>query len=117
MIERLVIMALVWAASVGGAFIYGMRVGGDRELATQAREERASVAAAKVAADTAAIAIANIKVKHVQITQPIQREVLDRPVYRECKHSDEQLRNINEALAPGSVPAGSGLLPAVDPAR
>lgn len=117
MIERLVIMALVWAASVGGAFIYGMGVGGDREVATQAREQRASEHAAEIAANTAAAAIANLKVKNVQITQPIQREVVERPVYRECQHTPGQLRNLNEALAPGAFPAGSGLVPPADPAR
>lgn len=71
-----------------------------REVARVAREESAR---------SAAEAIAQIEVKHVTIKQEIQREILEKPVYRECRHDDVGMQLINSALRPR--PTGSSELP------
>lgn len=50
--------------------------------------------------------IASIDVKSTTIIKPIQKEIRTNTVYADCKHSPEQLRNLNELIG-----VGSGILP------
>lgn len=83
--------------------------------AASARERQVAQIAVDAAASAAARAIAAIKVQHRTVAQEIQREIVDRPVYRdaECSHSAEQLQRINAALTGASAAesAGGGVLP------
>jgi hypothetical protein len=109
---------LAWLASVVAAAWWGIGVGQDREIATQAREEHVAAVATQAAASAAAEAISRIKVQHRTITQEVQREVLERPVYRDCVHSTDQLQRINAALTGAAPePAGRGIVPAADTPR
>lgn len=57
----------------------------------------------------AAEAIAAREVRHATITQRVIRETVEKPVYRDCVHDADSLRDINAALSQsadaGDVPA------------
>ena len=71
-------------------------------LAGKAGEDRALKAAAK--------AISKIEVRSEQLVQPVRTEIRTNTVYRDCKHSDDSLRNLN-ALIDGAEPAGGSSVP------
>lgn len=73
----------------------------------------ASKAGEDAALKAAAEAIAKIEVTSEQIIQPIRTEIRTNTVYRDCKHSDDSLRNLN-ALITGTESVGDGGLPATD---
>ena len=58
----------------------------------------------------AAEAIAKIEVKSEHIIQPLRTEIRTNTVYRDCRHSDDSLRNLN-ALITGEEPAGGVVVP------
>lgn len=104
---------LAWWLSLCAAGWWAYGQGRDHEIATQSRESRAAQMAGDAAASAAAAAIARIRVRHQTITQEVQREIVDRPVYRDCGHSAEQLQRINAAIAGEPArPADHGGLPA-----
>lgn len=110
------IAAAAWAATVAVASWWFYGAGRDAEIATQAREDRAAREATDAALKVTAEAIGRIKVQHRTVQQEVQREVVERAVYRDCKHSDDGMRNINAALTGRAEPTGSGLVPRVDAA-
>ncbi len=86
---------------------------------TQAKWDSAVVAQAKgeaAALKAAAEAIAKIEVKSETIIRPLRTEIRTNTVYRECKHSDDSVRNLN-ALITGTEPAASGVVPGTKRAR
>lgn len=100
------VLALASAAGSGWWF-YG--AGKDAEIAARsaakAQEDRVVAAveqAAQRSAHAAGAAIAKLEIKRVQITQPLQTEIRERVVYRDCLHSPAGLRAVNEALAGGA---------------
>lgn len=109
---------LLWVASVAAAGWLAYGAGKDSELATQAREDRAAVVASEAAASAAAAAINKIEVKHVTVTQALQREVVDRPVYRDCRSGPDAVGMFNSTIpAAAAEPGpGGGQLPAQDAA-
>lgn len=110
------VAAILWGSSLAGAFFYGDKVGGDREVATQAREDRVVKIATDAAASAAAGAIAAQRPKNVTIRQETEREIRTNTVYAECRHSPEQLQRLNAALTGDDPqPAGSGLVPKAGP--
>jgi hypothetical protein len=106
--------ALLLAAAVAaGGYWQGRQDGRDSGEAQAAREERLARQIGQASADAAGQAIARIQVRHTTIRQEVEREILVRPEYRDCRHSPEQLQRLNAALAPpgaGSA-AGEGGLP------
>ena len=58
--------------------------------------------AAQAAQKAAAQEIAKIEIRHTTIRQKVQREVLEKPVYRTCNHSPDGLRLVNQALSNGA---------------
>jgi uncharacterized protein HemX len=117
-VTSLIVIVLVWVASVLGVAWWSYGAGQDSEIATQAREDRAAVMATEHAASAAADAISRMHVVHQTITQEVRREIVERPVYRDCKHSPEQLRRLNAAITAEPVRApGGGGLPAADGAQ
>jgi len=111
---------LLWAASVASAFFYGINVGDDHVTASVAREERIGRVAAAAATSAAASAIAGIEVRNVTIQSKLQREVLTREVFRDCRSGDDAVRLLNSgpAFAAGAASAAGGSqLPASGAAR
>lgn len=116
----LLAVILGWGATVGGAFLYGVGVGQDQEIATQAREDKIAQISRAAAAMEAASAIAGIKVNHTTIRQNAAKEIIRDPIYLDCNHPDAVRRLLDSALANGaaaSAPAGGGKLPPSDAAR
>jgi hypothetical protein len=109
----ILVALLLIGALTGGAYRQGRADGEAKIEAQQARESEIAQKAVDAANATAAAAIAGIKVQHRTITQEVNREVIERPVYRDCLHSPDQLQRINAALtgAAKPEPAGSGVVP------
>lgn len=109
-------LVLAWGASMGGSFWYGQKTKEDSMLAQEARDEKVQQLASQAAASATAEAIAKIKITNQTIKQEIQREIQTNTVYRECRHTDDQLRRINEAITGvrSPEPSGSGIVPRTD---
>lgn len=97
---------------VAGTFALGYSKGSTAKQgewdATVVAEQRGKDAALKAAAE----AIAKIEVKSEHIIQPLRTEIRTNTVYRDCRHSDDSLRNLN-SLITGSEPqsTGGGIVP------
>ena len=117
--QGLLILALAGGISAGlaGVYMQGKKAGKAEVEAADARERDIAKLATDAALKVTAEAISKIKVQNRTITNEVQREVMERTVYRECQHTPEQLRRINSAIT-GSEPepAGPGLLPTARPA-
>jgi hypothetical protein len=110
-------VVLAWGATTGGAYIYGRSDGADIETAAIAREDKVAQVARDAAQLGAADAISKIEIKNVTIKQTLQKEIYEKPVYRDCRNSPDGLRAINDALGAEPVAAGSGKLPATGAAH
>lgn len=116
----LLIAALLGVGASTAAFFYGVDVGDDRATAAVAREERIGRVATAAATSAAASAIAGIEIKNVTIQQKLQREVLTREVFRDCRSGDTALQLLNAlpAVAQTGASAAAGRqLPASGAAR
>jgi Tfp pilus assembly protein PilO len=113
---RILIAALGWLAGLIAAACWGLAAGQDRCEAAQAREDHLSAAAAQSATQAAAMAISQIKVQHATITQQLEREIRQVPVYSDCRVPAGGLQQLNAALTgpDASGSAGDGELPAAD---
>jgi hypothetical protein len=111
------IAALMWAASVGGALLYGIGLGEDRQAAKQAEVQQAIRDTREQAQQGAAEAISKLRPQYTTIHQELQREVRTNTVYSDCKLPAVGLRIANDALAGRSTQrAGEGELPRADAA-
>jgi len=99
---------LALLASFGGGYAKG-RI--DAE-SNQVRDELLIQQAAQAAQSATAELIANIKIKNTTIKQEIQREILEKPVYRDCRHDAVGVQLINSALD-GAKPVNGIKLPQV----
>jgi hypothetical protein len=94
--------------------------GRDAEIADQSRVERAVAAAGAEAASAVAAAVPKIQVRNTTIRQTLEKEVHERPVYRDCVADPAARQLLNDTI--GAPPAGAsapraGELPAFGPAR
>lgn len=106
-------LAAVLAAGAGG-----FKLGADHEVASQARAQEQLDKAVEVMATTAAESIAKIKVVNRTIQNEVRHETTTVPVYRDCAHTPNGLRLVNQALDPaGPFAVGGGKLPKVDKAE
>ena len=116
----LLIGAVMWLGTLTAAFFYGVNTGDDHATAAVAREDRVARVATAAAVSAAASAIAGIEVKNVTIQRKLEREVLTREVFRDCRSGPDavQLLNASSAIDPaGAASAAGGQLPASGPAR
>lgn len=110
----------MWLGTLTAAFFYGINVGDDHATAAVAREERIGRVATAAATSAAASAIAGIEVKNVTIQRKLEREVLTREVFRDCRSGPDamQLLNASPGIASAeSAAAPGGQLPASGAAR
>lgn len=111
---------VLWVASVAAASWWAYGAGQDAEIATQAREDKAASLATQAAASAAAAAISKIEVRNVTVNKALEREVLTREVFRDCRSgaASVQLLNATPGIATGAASApGGGELPAAGAAR
>ncbi len=105
---------VLWGASVGGAFWYGTSTGRDGEIAKRAAVDQAVADTRKLAMEGAADAISKIQVRNTTVQGRVETIVRDNPVYRDCVHPADVMRNINEALTGRPGPSGDGGVPGAD---
>ena len=110
----LLAIVLAWVGSVGGAFFYGRTTGIDHAVAEQTEDAALIEEAASAAQRGAAEEIAKIKVTNQVNRQVLEREIVEKPVYRDCVNTDDGLRAINAALENRPLPAGDSKLPDAD---
>jgi hypothetical protein len=111
---------IAFAAAVGGAYWQGRQDGADHCIAEQVRDEAVAAIAGDAAASAAAKAISQLEVKHVTVRQTLEREVLTKEVFRDCRSGPDAVRLFNATLPGADQPAsapGRGDVPAADPAR
>lgn len=120
-----ILLGLLGAAlSFAAGTWYGTGLGEDREYAKRAREDAIIKKVQDTATQSAADAIAKIKVRNTTIHQEVQREVKTDVRYVECRHTPAVFEKINEALtgvvpvaAPSANSSWKTLLPEVAPAQ
>jgi hypothetical protein len=111
-IERALLLAVLWAFSLAATAHWFYGAGKDSEIATQAREDAAATKAFEAGQRGAAEAISKLEMQRVEITQPVQRTVREIVRYRECVHDAGVMRNVNAALTGRTEPADRGELSA-----
>lgn len=100
-----------------GAFWYGTNVGEDACIAKQKTITQVALEVKEAAQQGAAQAIAANSPRNTTIVNEVQREVQTNTLYRDCRHTPDGVRGINEALTgKRPEPAGDGKLSGVDPA-
>lgn len=65
----------------------------------------------RIALEKTAEQIAKIEVKQQTIYQKVQTNVIEKPVYRECRHDPDTFRLLNDALTNGQQSVNIGKLP------
>jgi hypothetical protein len=113
----LLAIVLAWGASVTGSFFFGRDTGMDSMIAEQEKTRQLIEDVEDRAQRAAAEAIAGIKVVNQVNRQVLEREIVEKPVYRECRHTDDGLRAVNSALENRPVAPGDRKLPEADPAH
>jgi hypothetical protein len=96
-IQLIIGAALLIFGLIGGWTANGWRYKADRTIAMEAQQK---------ALEATAKELAKLDVKYVTIRQEVVREVLEKPVYRDCVHTPDGLQLVNAALRPGSVSSG-----------
>ena len=94
----LLIGALSVAILTGGAYIKGRQDGSAIARADQAEVLELARKVRDDAQRGAAEAIAKIEIKHTTVRAAVEKEIHEKPVYRDCRHTDYALRRINSAL-------------------
>lgn len=108
---------VLWGVSVAGSFFYGQGIGKDGEIAKQAAIDKAIIETRKAAQEGAANAIAQIKVTNTTIRGRTDTIIRNDPVYVQCEHGPDGVRNINEALTGKPGATGDSKLPGTDAAE
>lgn len=108
------IVASLVAVMIAGAG--GFKLGMDHQKASEADKRELVAEAVDAANQSAAQAIAKIKVTNQTINQEVRREVETHTVYAECRATPGGLSGINAALS-GAKPAGDSKLPQADAAN
>lgn len=108
------IAAVLWCATLVGAFFYGGSVGSDQQIAKQAKIENVIKEVREQAQLGAADAIAKNKPQNNYIKGRVETLVRAEPVYRDCVHPASGLRDINEALTGRAEPTGGVVVPGVN---
>lgn len=110
MIQGYLIAGIAGLALSVGAYLYGRHDGKQieeaRQLAEQAIVEKARDAMLRAAAE----AIAGIDVVNKTIRQEVQREIVEKPVYRDCRADPGIVRAINAAKTGRPEPPGDSEL-------
>lgn len=108
------ILGAALVAALGGSYVKGRSDGRALEISERATLEEVARVAREEASTAAAQAIASIKVNHTTIRGKVEREVIERPVYRDCVHPDSTFRMLNDALTNSIQPASDSSLPGPD---
>lgn len=117
-LTAILVVVIMWGASLGGSFFYGQSVGKDSEIAGQAKISQAIRDTREAAQQGAADAIAANKPINQTIVQKVQREVQTNTVYADCKLPASGVQLANQALTGRPPePTGGQQLPASGAAK
>lgn len=112
------IALLAFIGVLGGTAFKSYEMGRDSVIADNAKTEALITKVRDDAKLGAADAIAKIEIKQVTIQGRLQKEIQTNTVYRDCVHSPDGMRSINDALTnTDSGPSSGGQLPASSPAK
>lgn len=103
------------AIAGGGLYLEGKKAGRNEVRAQVASQTDIAREAAQIAATISAQAISKIEVKHVTLRQQMEREVLTREVFRDCRSGPTAVGLLNDSpgiVAEPAQPAGGGIVPA-----
>lgn len=110
-------LGMAWVASIASAGWVAYGAGQDNITAFNAKAEQIVRDTREAAQTGAAQAIAANRPRNTTIVNEVQREVQTNTVYRDCRHTPDGVRGINEALTgKRPEPAGGGKLPGTVPA-
>jgi hypothetical protein len=112
-------LILAAVVALGASHTYAYVKGGTaRENSILAEQQRQDELVQKIQRSTAA-EIAKIQVVNKTIYQRATREVIEKPVYRECVHDPDTLGLLNHALTntAATQPTGDSSVPGTDAAR
>ena len=98
-----------------GAYLYGRTEGAKLNEAKHVLAEERVRQSEEAMQRVAAQAIAGITVSNRTIRQEVQREIVEKPVYRDCVADPGILRSINAAKTGRTEPAGDLELPGTAP--
>jgi hypothetical protein len=104
-------VVLTFGVATGGAYIKGRIDGKDLAEGAALREERIAQQSRDAAHAVTADAISKIKITNKTIHARVEREIYEKPVYRECRHDAGGVLGVNEALAGQTEPAADRKLP------
>ena len=116
-------LILGWLASMAGVAVYADHHGHVTErnaiISQEAHDDALAEKIGKAATTSAAKEIMQLDIHHDTVIQPLQKEIREHVVYRDCVNTPAGMRLINSALTgpSGSAPVDGGQLPAADPAR
>ena len=114
----LLVGALSLTLALGGAYIKGRQDGAAIQRADQSEALDLARKVREEAQRGAADAIAKIEIKNTTIRQTMEREIHEKPVYRDCRHDAGSLQRINAAITGREpAPVGGGQLPRLDATR
>lgn len=110
-------LALAGGLGIAGAGLYleGKKAGRNEVRAQVASQTDIAREAAQIAATISAQAISKIEVKNVTVRQQLEREVLTREVFRDCRSGPAAVGLLNDSpgvAAESAEPAGGGVVPA-----
>lgn len=111
--EALAVILLFFGLG-GISFYVGMEYKEASMKAADAAMQKALEDTRKQAMEGAADAISKITVRNTTVQGKVETIIRDNPVYRDCQHLPEQLRNINEVLTGRAGPVGDRSLPGTD---
>lgn len=100
------VLVLALLGVVGAAYLKGREHGRDEIQLQQFRDAELVATTRAAAARGAAEEIAKIQVNHQTIRREVEREIVQKPVYRDCGADERVMRLVNDALA-GRAPAVS----------
>lgn len=102
-------VGVAWPLSLLAATIFGFTSGQNYDEAQEARDERLARNTEIAAAKGTASVIAAMIPQNKTIIQKVQREIETNTVYRDCRHSPDALRLLNESLTGRQQPSDSKL--------
>lgn len=103
----------------GASYLQGREDGRDKCVAESVRDVQVAQIASEAAAASAAEAISRIEVRHATVRQTLEREIVEKPVFRDCRSGADAVRLFNSTLDPAASAAsapGASELPAPDSA-
>lgn len=101
----LITLGVALVGAVGGSYVKGRSDGRAIEYAERMELEEVARVSREASIQAAAEAIATIKIEHRTIRQEVQREILEKPVYRDCRSGPDGVSLYQRAAGYEAKPA------------